>query len=613
MSDILLEIIRFLITGIIFICLWSAGKREGIRTQKGWSYILAGFSLILFGMLIDITDNFPALNKYVIIGDTEYEAFLEKVVGFLSGFLLLAIGFWKWMPIVVSLKETERKIKESYDELELNVKERTLELSKANEDLESEIAERRQAEELLRVSEERIRSLLETIPLGVYECDTNGKVTLTNESYSRITGYSRDEILSMHIWDFMEPGPQKDSLPENINQLIKEQPTPVPYIARNINKDGQLIDVQVEWDYKRDRQGKVIGFVCILSDITERRQAEEELIKSAFYLDTIPDALSVTTPDAKIVKINDAFTKLWGYSPEEAIGMSALDLFAEEELPKHEREIGIAIKEGVVRQFETVALTKDGKRIPVVLSGRALTDKDGNITTLIAVITDITERKLAEEQIEASLMEKEVLLREIHHRVKNNMQVISSLLRLQAVHIKDKQHADLFEESHSRIRSMALVHENLYQSKDLAEIKFGVYIRKVTNSLFSSYEIYRGRIAMEINAEDVSIGVDTAIPCGLIVNELVSNSLKHAFPGDRRGKIRIAFRSIDRNEFLLTVGDNGAGFPEGLDFRDTKTMGMRLVNLLTKQLHGEIELNRAEGTEFKIMFKEKKPKIRNVK
>lgn len=221
----------------------------------------------------------------------------------------------------------------------------------------------------------------------------------------------------------------------------------------------------------------------------------------------------------------------------------------------------------------------------------------------------------AEERIEASLEEKEVLLREIHHRVKNNMQIISSLLGLQRKYITDEQALEIFTDSQQRIRSMALVHNKLYQSENLAKIDFTGYIESLTSTLFQAYAT-TDNISFSIDVEDIQLSIDVAIPCGLILNELVSNSLKHAFPEgtprfrrehpENRGKeceIKITLRSADDNDIELIVSDNGVGIPEDLDFRNTESLGLQLVVALVNQLEGNIELNRTAGTEFRIKFK----------
>jgi len=235
---------------------------------------------------------------------------------------------------------------------------------------------------------------------------------------------------------------------------------------------------------------------------------------------------------------------------------------------------------------------------------------DGRIVRL-EIATDINDRKQAEEQIAASLKEKEVLLREIHHRTKNNMQVMTSLLKIQSANIEDKQVAEMFKESRDRIKSMAMVHEKLYQSKGLADVDFKGYVKSLVSSIFSSYGASAAGITSIAETDDVSIGLETAIPCGLIINELVSNSLKYAFPGNRKGEIRVALRSSDEDALVLEVGDNGIGMPENLDFRNTASMGLHLVHILSEgQLHGKIELDRAGGTTFRIRFKNHKYEAR---
>ena len=218
---------------------------------------------------------------------------------------------------------------------------------------------------------------------------------------------------------------------------------------------------------------------------------------------------------------------------------------------------------------------------------------------------NITARKQVEEQIKTSLKEKEVLLREIHHRVKNNMQVITSLLSLQESKIDDDKYSNLLQESKDRITAMTLVHEKLYQSESLANINFPEYISSLASTLFQAYRT-TGNIALKMDVEDVSIRIDSAIPCGLILNELISNSLKHAFPDEREGEIRIDFHADDDDNITLIVGNNGVEFPEDLDWKNTESLGLQLVNLLTEQLHGTIELDRSSGTAFEIRWHEKR-------
>lgn len=231
---------------------------------------------------------------------------------------------------------------------------------------------------------------------------------------------------------------------------------------------------------------------------------------------------------------------------------------------------------------------------------------------------ELTERT---SELEISLREKEVLLKEVHHRVKNNMQVIVSLLRMQSRYVNDKQYIDMFKECQSRIESMSLVHEKLYQSKDLSNINFKDYVGDLARELFHSYGVDTGKIGLKIEVADVSLGVNTAIPCGLVINELISNSLKHAFPAGKDGEILIQlhlidpvesretgakqFHRVDQNWIELIVSDTGVGMPENIDFRNTKSLGLQLITgIVENQLGGTIEAGRTEGTRIQIRFKE---------
>jgi two-component sensor histidine kinase len=215
---------------------------------------------------------------------------------------------------------------------------------------------------------------------------------------------------------------------------------------------------------------------------------------------------------------------------------------------------------------------------------------------------ELVERERAEAQIKDSLQEKEVLLQEIHHRVKNNLQVISSLLDLQSEYMEDERSIEMLRESRNRVRSMALIHESLYHSEDLAQIDFAEYIQVLSSNLLSSYAIQAADIQLQTNVSDIALTVDTAIPCGLVINELVSNAMKYAFPEGRKGEINIDLHKDVEGPFVLVVQDNGVGFPAEADFRQTSTLGLRLVNTLVKQLRGTIELERQDGTRFEITF-----------
>jgi two-component sensor histidine kinase len=258
--------------------------------------------------------------------------------------------------------------------------------------------------------------------------------------------------------------------------------------------------------------------------------------------------------------------------------------------------------------FEMTARKKDGSEFPIELSLSAFKMRDGWYA--VGIVRDITQRKLAENRILASLEEKELLLQEIHHRVKNNMQVISSLLDLQLGYVQSKQPKEIFSEIKNRIKSMALVHEKLYLAKDLSKVDFHDYLSTLISNLYRFYNMSMAQVALKLDVKDVSLGIDTAIPCGLIVNELVTNSLKYAFPEGRAGEVAVTFRKTGEKDdgqewYELDVRDNGVGLPETLDMKEIKTLGLYLVTTLVEhQLRGTIGIRSEGGTECNIRFKD---------
>ncbi len=328
------------------------------------------------------------------------------------------------------------------------------------------------------------------------------------------------------------------------------------------------------------------------------------------YFQEHPEAVAECIGLVKIVDVNKAALELYEAKAKTELLSGLQSLFGQECQPVFLYELDAIASGRVSIEMEAVNYSVKGKKLHVTVKWTVAPGYEETFGKVFVAIIDITQRKRNEEQISASLKEKDILLKEVNHRVKNNLQVISSLLNLQVKHIKDPADVEVFRECQNRVKSMVFIHEKLYKSQDFARIDFSSYVRTLTGTLFQSYGVLSDRVSLDIDVQDgLTLGVDRAIPCGLIVNELVSNALKYAFPEDRTGLIRISAKSSD-GIYKLRVSDNGKGIPPGLDYRHTQSLGMQLVNTLTDQLEGAIELETGSdtGTMFTITFGESKDK-----
>ena len=340
-----------------------------------------------------------------------------------------------------------------------------------------------------------------------------------------------------------------------------------------------------------------------------RPPEREPLLKSpeafARILDLADDAIVSVDEQQRIILFNQGAERIFGYSRAEVEGRPLDILLPERLTPVHRRDVrrfgeSPETARRMGERGEILGRRRDGSEFPaeatiskVVVDGRPM---------YTAILRDVTQRALGDERIRASLREKEALLREIHHRVKNNLQVVSSLLGLQSRGARDPQLRRLFLESQNRIHSMAMLHESLYQSDDLSQIDFPEYIQRLADHLFRSYGITAERITLRSFMHPLRLNMDTAMPCGLIVNEVVSNSLKYAFPGDRKGQISISLQERGDGIAELTIADDGVGIPAEIDVERTASLGLRLVRSLSHQLGATAEFSSTGGTTFRLAF-----------
>lgn len=474
-----------------------------------------------------------------------------------------------------------------------------------------EITESKEAEESIKQLNEYLQLQVSRMPIGLIVWNTEFRVQSWNPVAEKIFGFSSAEALGKHPYDIIVP---KEAQPyvDGIWSRLLEGDMTACSVNENITKDGRIIIC--DWantPLKKD-DTTVVGVLSMVQDITERQQAEEQIRRSGEFFKAVfnsaHDAISIlNVGDYTITAANTAFLELYGLTEAEVIGKTCYQI-------THHRSEPCTLPDDICPLLHTLATgesslvehthyTDKGKKVYMEVSVAPIRYENASIIQVVHVSRDITQRKEAEKRIQASLHEKEELLREMHHRVKNNLQITASLLGLQAEGTTDKKTIEMFQVAQRRVRAMAYIHEMLSQSPGIVRIDFETYTREIARYLVDSYTITPGTISLEVDVEKgISLGVSTATSCGLIINELVSNALKYAFPGGREGQIRIALKRQEDDKLLLTVSDNGIGFPQDLDFRTTCSLGMQLVINLTQQLKGTIDLNRAKRTEWRILF-----------
>jgi PAS domain S-box-containing protein len=505
-----------------------------------------------------------------------------------------------------------------------------------------DITERKQAEDALRDSEEKFRGIFDTINDGIHiheiEPDgTPGKFIEVNEVACRMLQYTREELLRLGPLDIVS-GYHSRPFDEIIGELSSSGQA--IFETGHHRKDGSIVPVEIN-AHVVNLQGKRMT-VSAIRDNTERKHAEVALKESETYLKTIFNStqiglLIIDPVTHSIYDVNPAALELLGRTRDKLIGT----ICHESVCPAERGKCPITDLGQKIDNSERILLRANGERIPILKTIVPIVIQDHSY--LLESFVDITDRKLMESEIrslnivleqrvkertealsktndaleeenaqrleaegklQASHDEKVLLLKEIHHRVKNNLQIIVSLLRLQKRQIADTATRQQILDSESRIRSMALVHEKLYRSTDFASIDFEDYLKTLVNQLVTLYATNPGQIRIVIDMKGISVDINQSIPLGLIMNELISNAMKHAFPEGRTGELSISgMRQGGSNVF--TVRDNGIGIPDDFDWHKTKSLGMHLVIMLTDQLNGTIELEKGEGALFRITLPEK--------
>ena len=472
-----------------------------------------------------------------------------------------------------------------------------------------DITKRKHAEEKLRYERQRFSVLSENAPFGMAMIDKDGGFVYSNPKFKEILGYDLSDIPDGKTW-FTKAFPDSVYRHTVISTWAEDLKGVGPG-----EKRSRVFTVTC-----KDGTEKIINFIMVqmeigvrimtCEDITVSKQAEEALVMSEALLREAQRVAHIGHWELDTSTMTPAWSEeifhIFGLDPEE--GEPSFEAHRKVTRPDGwgilNNAVTTSIAEGIPFDIEFRILRPDKTIRWIHAIGYPKKDNEGRVISVFGTAQDITDRKLVEDALHASLDEKEILLREVHHRVKNNMQVISGLLDLQARSIGNPELTEMLNEGQRRIRSMAMIHEELYGSKDFSRIDLAGYAKTLSQELFQAYKINPGRIDLIIQTDgEVYVDINKAIPCGLILNELVSNVLKHAFPGDKPGTLEIIIRETKNTELEILVRDNGSGIPDDVDIHQPHSVGLHLVNgLVIHQLDGHIEVIRDTGTEFRIAF-----------
>lgn len=464
-----------------------------------------------------------------------------------------------------------------------------------------DITEHKKAEKALQESEEKYRELFENSNDGIIIHNLEGEIININKKVVHLMGYNKSEILASNITD-LYPAGAVESYKQALKTIVKQGCVNLEIDFKK--KQGVVFPAEVSSSLFTIKKTQIVQ--SIIRDITERKWVEKALIDAEEKYRTVFETTGMATViikgDSTLTLVNSEFEKLCGYHKQDIEGKKSWTEFVlDKNLKRMEKDFFLRNnkKTTIPAHYELWFRPKDGSIKSVFLTTAVIPKRK----IIVASFLDITERKQAEDQIRKNLKEKEVLLQEIHHRVKNNLNVMISLLNLQSSQLHSKKQAvNAFKESTDRIYAMAMVHEKLYESGNFTEINMSDYVKSLGSNLLT---IYRpsAKITLSFSIDDLNLDINKAIPCSLILNELITNALKHAFPGRSKGKLIIIFKKLKKNKYKIRVKDNGVGLPEEyVKKHRIGSLGLHLITILTEQLDGKLSINSQQGTEICITF-----------
>ncbi len=525
-------------------------------------------------------------------------------------------------------KKAETALQKTYDQLEKRVQERTKELQNTNDMLKEEIRDRKLMEQAFRQNKSRLKIIFETAKDCIFIKDSSLRYLQINPAMKRLFGVPASEFVGKTDAELF--GAEKTTLSGRVDQKVLKGEVVEEEDVEFVN--GKVRSFHVIKVPLHNESGKVVGIYGIARDISELKRTEKALKENekkykALYsmvrlmCDNVPDMIWAKDLNKNYIFTNQAICKnlLNARDTEEPLGKNDI-FFAKRERDSKPDNPNYHTFGEICRDSDTIVMeTKKPKRFDEYGNVRGeflyldvykapFWDENGKLIGTVGCGRDVTQEKELEAEknktagkLQKSLKEKELLLKEVHHRVKNNLQVICSLLTLKAKSIKDEEARKLFEESRDRVRTIAILYEKLHQSNNFGQIDFRRYVKSLTNNLLMSYENRLQKISLKVDIHDVFLDIDRAIPCGLLINELITNSLKFAFPPNQGGEILVKMNNI-KNKYELIVQDNGIGLPKNVKVGTAETVGMKLVNALAAQLEGNLEVTNTVGVRFRLTF-----------
>ena len=475
------------------------------------------------------------------------------------------------------------------------------------------------------LSVEQMRLALEAAPTGMLLMDENGVMLLVNEHAEKLFGYPRYELLGKKIENLV-PARYREQHPMFRQSFFGDPKIRAMGRGRELfalRKDGIEVPVEIGLNPLHTPDGRYV--LSSVVDITERKRSVEQF---RLAIEASPTGMLMMDEQGQIVLVNVQIEKLFGYPRQELLGQKIEMLVPNRYRDSHPGSRQTFFGQPRARAMgagrDLYGLRKDGSEVPIEIGLNPLRTPEGSF--VLSSVVDITERMRANQERDAllgqlrslnadlelrvsertaeltsTLRERDVLLQEIHHRVKNNLQVISSLINLQLRQLSDPTSRGALEECQTRVQAIALIHEKLYQSRDYSRVPFSEYARGLAGNVFHALGVSNSKVTLELAIESLLLGVDKAIPCGLILNELITNCLKHAFPQERKGCVRVEL-SREGGDAVLRVSDDGVGMPPELLPQESASLGMSLIHTLVGQLEGRIQIDKQPGTSVRVAF-----------